>query len=320
MEIAITPVKLEEKEILRNLLEKYNYEFSQYDNEEVNSLGLYGYDWLDCYWTEENRFAFFIRVQNQLAGFFMVNDYPESKIRTDYCMAEFFVLYKYRRGGVGSYAANWAFDHFPGTWQLKRHPKNRASVLFWDRVVREYTKGNYQISEGIPGHGYGDGTPAEFLFFSTGMEKNHGLSIRRALPEDAKWIYELNRVCLGYDFPLEQTEKRLAECLNHTDHFLAVALEEEKIVGYVHACDYDCVLHLLSRIFGQLQWILAAVEKESEKSFCRQWKHGRPSVDVRVFAWFPAMIVSERTHFMNIADITTVKTKRILKKLSNRLS
>ena len=38
MEIAITPVKLEEKEILRNLLEKYNYEFSQYDNEEVNSL------------------------------------------------------------------------------------------------------------------------------------------------------------------------------------------------------------------------------------------------------------------------------------------
>lgn len=241
MEIAITPVKLEEKEILRNLLEKYNYEFSQYDNEEVNSLGLYGYDWLDCYWTEENRFAFFIRVQNQLAGFFMVNDYPESKIRTDYCMAEFFVLYKYRRGGVGSYAANWAFDHFPGTWQLKRHPKNRASVLFWDRVVREYTKGNYQISEGIPGTEYGDGTPAEFLFFSTGMEKNHGLSIRRALPEDAKWIYELNRVCLGYDFPLEQTEKRLAESLNHTDHFLAVALEEEKIVGYVHACDYDCV-------------------------------------------------------------------------------
>jgi Predicted acetyltransferase len=71
MDIIIEPVKKEEKEILRNLLEKYNYEFSQYNGLDINNLGLYGYDYLDSYWTEENRFPFFIKINNKLAGFIM---------------------------------------------------------------------------------------------------------------------------------------------------------------------------------------------------------------------------------------------------------
>ncbi len=241
MDITITPVSVQEKEVLKNLLEKYNYEFSQYDAEDVNSLGLYGYDWLDCYWTQENRFAFFIRVQGKLAGFFLINDYPESGIQTDYCMAEFFVLYKYRRSGVGQYAANWAFRRFPGTWQLKRHSKNTASVRFWDRVVGAYTGGDYRVQAGFPGTDYADGTPGEFLFFSTRPHRESGISIRRAQPEDAERIFELDRDCLGYAFPIERTQKRLEHCLNRSSHFLAVALAEGRIAGYVHACEYDCV-------------------------------------------------------------------------------
>jgi len=40
MDITIESVKKEEKEILKNLLEKYEYEFSQYNNLDVNELGL----------------------------------------------------------------------------------------------------------------------------------------------------------------------------------------------------------------------------------------------------------------------------------------
>jgi predicted acetyltransferase len=89
MNISIMPVSKDEKEILRNLLEKYNYEFSQYENTDVNDLGLYGYDWLDIYWTEENRFAYFIKIDNKLAGFVMISDYKEIKIETNYSMSEF---------------------------------------------------------------------------------------------------------------------------------------------------------------------------------------------------------------------------------------
>lgn len=167
MLIEILPVAVYEKEILRNLLEKYAYEFSQYDNRDVGPLGLYGYPYLDHYWVEKNRFAFFIKVDGNLAGFFMVNDYPEVMRETDYTMAEFFVMHKYRRMGVGKYAAFWAFDRFRGRWQLKRHPKNTASVHFWNGVISQYTNGKYELIASCPGEPYDDGTLADVFLFQT---------------------------------------------------------------------------------------------------------------------------------------------------------
>lgn len=43
MNFELIPIKEYEKEILRNLMEKYDYEFTQYTHEDVNPLGLYGY-------------------------------------------------------------------------------------------------------------------------------------------------------------------------------------------------------------------------------------------------------------------------------------
>ncbi|HQL10415.1 MAG TPA: GNAT family N-acetyltransferase, partial [Lentisphaeria bacterium] len=103
---SLVPVNKEDKEILRNLLEKYLYEFTQYEQRAVNRLGLFGYDYLDNYWTESNRWAFFIRAGDELAGFAMVNDFQESPVeKTDFALAEFFVMYKYRRQGIGHWAA-----------------------------------------------------------------------------------------------------------------------------------------------------------------------------------------------------------------------
>ena len=171
MKLELCPVSVEEKEILKNLLEKYDYEFSQYDRRDVNALGLYGYDYLDYYWTEPNRWAFFLRVDGKLAGFVMVNDYPEADYPTDYCLSEFFVLYKYRRMGVGKAAAFAVFDRFPGRWQLKRHPKNLPSVRFWDRVVSEYTGGDFILHTAVPGTEYADQTPGDVFLFDNTTKK-----------------------------------------------------------------------------------------------------------------------------------------------------
>ena len=167
MNLELVPVREEEKEILRNLLEKYLYEFSWYDQCEVNALGLYGYSYLDHYWTEENRWAFFLKADGKLAGFAMVNDYPESGVKTDYCMSEFFVLHPYRRYGLGKQAAFSLFRRFPGTWQLKRHPKNIPSVHFWNKVVAEYTGGDFRLEQGRGEAAYHDGTPGDLLYFDT---------------------------------------------------------------------------------------------------------------------------------------------------------
>ncbi len=165
MDIKLVPAGIDDKEILKNLLEKYDYEFSQYDNRDVNDLGLYGYKYLDYYWTEEKRWAFFIMVDGKRAGFAMVNDFPEADESTDYSLSEFFIMYKYRRCGVGKYAAMKVFDMFHGKWQLKRHPKNIGSVHFWNDVVNQYTKGNYRLLEAYPNSEYDDGTLGDIFFF-----------------------------------------------------------------------------------------------------------------------------------------------------------
>ena len=166
MEFALEAVTVGQKEILRNLLEKYNYEFSQYDGTDINDLGLYGYSYLDNYWTEKGRWAFFLKADGRLAGFAMVNDYPEAGEPIDYCMSEFFVMYKYHRCGLGTWAVYQLFDRFQGLWQLKRTPRNEGSVYFWDKMVDGYTGGHFKL-ESRADIAYDDGTPADLFTFRT---------------------------------------------------------------------------------------------------------------------------------------------------------
>lgn len=172
MKLELKRVEREEKPILANLMEKYLYEFSQYEHTDVDRLGLYGYDWLDCYWTEENRWAFFVLADGKLAGFVMVNDYPEAPgVKCDYALSEFFIMHNYKRKGVGSWAARMVFDMFRGSWQLKYLPTNVPSQIFWDKVVSEYAGDRAHLGRALPGTEYPDGTLGNVWFFDNSEEK-----------------------------------------------------------------------------------------------------------------------------------------------------
>lgn len=80
----------------------------------------------------------------------MINTFPEIEEKTNYTVAEFFVMHKYRGQGVGRYAAFHVFDSFHGKWQLKRHPKNLGSVHFWNKIIYEYTGEPLSIGQGTP--------------------------------------------------------------------------------------------------------------------------------------------------------------------------
>ncbi|MDD6482386.1 MAG: hypothetical protein PUF65_09025 [Lachnospiraceae bacterium] len=89
MEIELVEVQANEKMVLTNLIEKYLYEFSQWEKTDVNADGNYGYEYLDCYFEEENRYPYFIKVDGTLAGFVMISDYPEvPEEKTGYCLSE----------------------------------------------------------------------------------------------------------------------------------------------------------------------------------------------------------------------------------------
>ncbi len=50
-------------------------------------------------------------------------------------MAEFFVMRKYRRGGVGGEAARAVFAMFPGEWQVRQIRRNEAAIKFWRAAI-----------------------------------------------------------------------------------------------------------------------------------------------------------------------------------------
>ncbi len=168
MEILITLAKPEEKETLRNLFEKYDYEFSQYDLRDVNDQGLYAYAWLDEYFSGGASRAYLMRVDGKLAGFAMVSEHMDAPERPgDLCLSEFFVMHKYRRCGVGALAVQHVLREQKGRWQIKYHPENLASAIFWQRVIAGCTGGNFELVEKYPNPecDYDDGTPASMIFF-----------------------------------------------------------------------------------------------------------------------------------------------------------
>lgn len=63
--------------------------------------------------------------------------------------------------------------------------------------------------------------------------------IRDAVAEDADEICFLNHTELGYDFPLEETRKKLGALTSGGKDKILVAVAGGKVVGYIHANDYD---------------------------------------------------------------------------------
>ena len=74
------------------------------------------------------------------AGFILVTrGSPASDDPEVFDVAEFFVLRRYRRFGVGRRAAILIWDRFPGRWIVRVSEGNRGAVPFWRNVIAEYT-------------------------------------------------------------------------------------------------------------------------------------------------------------------------------------
>ena len=65
--------------------------------------------------------------------------------------------------------------------------------------------------------------------------------VRKFELKDATSISELSRDELGYDFPLEETKNKLKLLLKSEEDRVYVAVHNEKVVGYIHACTYELI-------------------------------------------------------------------------------
>lgn len=145
MDLTITPAAPQEKYVLRNLMELYLYDFSEFDDADLGPHGLYEYPYIDHYWTENDRHPFLVRVDEYLAGFALVcrHSYFGGE-DSAWVIAEFFILRKYRGRGIGEQVAVHLLNLFPGPWQVGQIDRNAPATAFWRKIIARYTQGNYQ--------------------------------------------------------------------------------------------------------------------------------------------------------------------------------
>lgn len=130
--------------LLANLLELYLHDLSEaFPAIEIDANGRVGYDKLALYWSEpERRFPFLIRADGRVAGFVLVTrGSPVSDDPDVLDVAEFFVLRRYRRSGVGRAAAFLLWDRLSGQWIVRVSEGNRGAIPFWAGVIADYSGG-----------------------------------------------------------------------------------------------------------------------------------------------------------------------------------
>lgn len=135
----------EYKDAIRNLMQFYIYDFSEYVMCDVEEDGLFAaYPNLDDYWKEKNhKFPYIIKKDGKYVGFVLVR-FIESDERDYFSIAEFFILKKYRREGIGKAVAGRIFDLHKGQWEVFQKETNKPAQLFWNKIIDEYTAGHFK--------------------------------------------------------------------------------------------------------------------------------------------------------------------------------
>lgn len=166
-ELRIDPAKPEEKEAVRNLLQLYQYDFSEFAGGVVLEDGLFPYHAdLDVEWDQLWPRTFLLRAFDvetrsgdhgwHLAGFATVTEGIPSGQDTapsQWYMEDFFVLRKYRRAGAGQYLAMHCFERFRGRWEVAEYQSNTVAQAFWRNIIAEHTDGRFEevIRDDAPG-------------------------------------------------------------------------------------------------------------------------------------------------------------------------
>jgi predicted acetyltransferase len=140
---VIKKAELKDKETIKNLMQFYFYDFSEFVEAYVGDDGLFDeYTYLNAYWEEKERFPYLIEKEGKIAGFILVREVRE-ECKHYWSIAEFFIMKKVRLSGLGKHAAHQVFQNHKGNWEVFQIEKNKPAQAFWRKVISDYTGGRF---------------------------------------------------------------------------------------------------------------------------------------------------------------------------------
>jgi predicted acetyltransferase len=144
MQTTLLPAAATHQPALANLIQLYQYDRSECDGADVDEQGRFNTLQIDPCWTGADCLRFLIQANSQLAGFVFAkhSQLPYSHAE-GHMVADFFILRRFRRQGVGRAAATALFDRLPGPWEIASCAQNVPAHVFWRSVIDRYTAGRY---------------------------------------------------------------------------------------------------------------------------------------------------------------------------------
>ncbi|MEN8237204.1 MAG: GNAT family N-acetyltransferase [Pseudomonadota bacterium] len=143
--LSLIPATLDDYPTIQNMARFYVYDMSRFcgmlPGWECPESGLYECVDLKKYFIEEDCHPFLVRVDDELAGFVMINKHGASE-DVDWNVGEFFILAKFQGKGISQQVAFQMFDQFKGIWESSAIPQNTGAINLWQKTIAAYAKRN----------------------------------------------------------------------------------------------------------------------------------------------------------------------------------
>jgi len=149
MEVSVTTIGLNERQILENLYQYYVCSLSKVADIEVSESGRFQFNRniFNPYFTKPTHVPYVIKVGQSLAGFALVRRYPADTNLWD--IEQYFVLPKYKGKGVGKKAFELLVCTHLGRWQLRVLKENQNALYFWLSAIRAVTKYEPKVTTAV---------------------------------------------------------------------------------------------------------------------------------------------------------------------------
>ncbi|MEK3922500.1 GNAT family N-acetyltransferase [Paenibacillus sp. FSL K6-2393] len=149
MNVQITSILAEQKELFLNLYNLYLYDLSEFSGEDLRKEGTYDPTNTYLYLERDELHPFLIQYEGKVIGFVLVCSPPYVPEDVDYTVQELFLVKKYRGQGLAAQAIELVFAQFEGTFQVEQLANNAAAVSFWKKYYEQhqikYIESEYNI-------------------------------------------------------------------------------------------------------------------------------------------------------------------------------
>ena len=141
--VQLIRATFKDHDTLFNLAQFYQYDFTEFLPGDLDEDGSYPYINVRFY-LQPGRQAYLARVDERLAGFVFLDEQLPYRGGKGRYLAEFFVIRRYRRQGVGRAMAVQTFNLFKGNWEIAEVGPNTPAQAFWRAVIGDYSKGRFK--------------------------------------------------------------------------------------------------------------------------------------------------------------------------------